>query len=103
MSLDVESLEGDARERTGLDDFGDGSHREGLERLVASLNEEAELTETGEVMLRIRLVGLLESRLRVEDTYRAHPSIDAERVEGTRLRHRPAAHGHDRLEPARGG
>jgi hypothetical protein len=82
MSLDVESLEGDARERTGLDDFGDGSHREGLERLVASLNEEAELTESGEVMLRIRLVSLLESRLRVEDTYRAHPSIEAERIKG---------------------
>jgi len=82
MSLDVEGLEAEAREQTGREDFGDGSHREGLERLVASLNEEAELTETGEVMLRIRLVGLLASRLRVEDTYRAHPSIDDEGVEG---------------------
>lgn len=82
MSLDVEALEAEAREQTGMEDFGDGSHREGLERLVASLNEEAELTETGEVMLRIRLVGLLASRLRVEDTYRAHPSIDDEVVEG---------------------
>jgi len=82
MSLDVEGLEAEAREQTGREDFGDGSHREGLERLVTSLNEEAELTETGEVMLRIRLVGLLASRLRVEDTYRAHPSIDDEGVEG---------------------
>lgn len=82
MSLDVEALEAGAREQTGLDDFGDGSHREGLERLVRSLNEEAQLTETGEVMLRHRLVGLLASRLQVEDTYRAHPSIEAEEVEG---------------------
>ena len=57
---------------------------------MASLNEEAELTESGEVMLRIRLVSLLASRLRVEDTYRAHPSIEAERSRGTRLRHRAA-------------
>ncbi len=82
MSLDVEALEAEAREQTRMEDFGDGSHREGLERLVASLNEEAELTETGEVMLRLRLVGLLASRLRVEDTYQAHPSIDDEGVEG---------------------
>ena len=82
MSLDVEALENEAREQTGLDDFGDGSHREGLERLVAALNEEAELTEAGEVMLRIRVVGLLTSRLRIEDAYREHPAIDDEVVEG---------------------
>jgi hypothetical protein len=82
MTLDVAALEDEARERTGLRDFGDGSHREGLERLVAALNEEATLTESGEVMLRIRLVGLLTSRLQVEDAYRAHPSIDDEVVEG---------------------
>ncbi len=82
MSLDVEALENEAREQTGLDDFGDGSHREGLERLVAALNEEAELTEAGEVMLRIRVVALLTSRLRIEDAYREHPEIDDEVIEG---------------------
>ena len=49
---------------------------------MASLNEEAELTEAGEVMLRIRLVGLLSSRLRIEEAYREHPAIDEEVVEG---------------------
>ena len=82
MNLDVEALENEAREQTGLDDFGDGSHREGLERLVAALNEEAELTEAGEVMLRIRLVGLLSSRLRIEEAYREYPAINEEVVEG---------------------
>jgi hypothetical protein len=82
MTLDARELEAEARERTGLDDFGDGSHREGLERLVTSMNEEADLTETGEIMQRIRLVSLLSSRLQIEDTYRAHPSIDDEEVEG---------------------
>ncbi len=82
MTLDADALETDAREETGLHDFGDGAHREGLERLLTSLNEEADLNEAGEVMLRIRLVSLLSSRLRVEETYRAHPSIDDQRVEG---------------------
>jgi hypothetical protein len=46
------------------------------------MNSEADLTEAGEVMLRMRLAGALASRLRVEDTYRAHPEIDDEQVEG---------------------
>ena len=48
MTLDADELEATARAETGLDDFGDGGHREGLERLVASMNEEGDLTETGE-------------------------------------------------------
>ena len=82
MKLDPDMLEAEACDATGLEDFGDGSHREGLERLTASLNTEADLTEAGEVMLRIRLAGALASRLRIEDTYRAHPEIDDEQVEG---------------------
>ncbi len=82
MTLDADELEAEAREQTGLDDFGDGHHREGLERLVGSMNEEADLNQMGEVMQRIRLVTLLSSRLQVEDTYRANPSIAAEQVEG---------------------
>ena len=39
MTLDADALEAAAREQTGLRDFGDGYHREGLERLVASMNE----------------------------------------------------------------
>ena len=82
MTLDAEELEAEAKAQTGLDDFGDGEHREGLERLVRSFNTEADLTETGELMQRIRLVSLLSSRLQIEETYRAHPSIDAEEVGG---------------------
>ena len=47
MTLDADELETAARDETGLGDFGDGLHREGLERLVASMNEEGDLTETG--------------------------------------------------------
>ena len=38
---------------------------------MTSMNEEAGLTEMGEVMQHIRLETLLSSRLQVEDTYRA--------------------------------
>lgn len=82
MTLSPDVLEGEARQQTGLEDFGDGFHREGLERLVDSMNREGDLTEAGHTILAARLVNLLASRLRVEDTYRAHPSIDAQEVEG---------------------
>jgi hypothetical protein len=82
MTLDADELEADAREQTGLREFGDGHHREGLERLVASMNEEADLSETGEIMQRQRLGAHLISRLQVEDTYREHPEIGEQEVEG---------------------
>ena len=69
MTLDAEELETEAKRQTGLDDFGESDHREGLERLVWSFNQEADLTETGEVMQRIRLVSLLSSRLQIEEAY----------------------------------
>jgi Sulfotransferase family len=82
MTLDADQIEHEAREQTGLRDLGDPQFREGLDRLVRSFNDEADLTETGEVMQRMRLVSLLASRLQVEDTYRAHPEIDTQEIEG---------------------
>lgn len=82
MTLSADELEAAAREETGLDDFGDGHHREGLERLVASMNAEGDLTEMGELMQRIRLGAHLTARLRVEQTYREHPEIAEQVVEG---------------------
>ena len=81
MTLDADELEAAACEQTGLNEFGDGYHREGLERLVSSMNEEADLTETGELMQRGRLGAHLVARLQVEATYRAHPDIE-QQVEG---------------------
>jgi hypothetical protein len=48
MTLDVERIEEEARTRTGLEDTGGDHYREGLERLVASMNAEGTLTELGE-------------------------------------------------------
>ncbi len=82
MTLDADDLEAAAREQTGLTDFGDDYYREGLERLVASMNAEADLTETGELMQNMRLAAHLTARLEVEDTYRRHPEIEEQQVEG---------------------
>jgi hypothetical protein len=62
--------------RTGLDDFGDDSFREGLEVLLVSLRDEARLNARGEAFLYPRIVGLLGQRLAVEDWYRRHPDIE---------------------------
>ena len=82
MTLDADNLEDAARQETGLTNFGEPYYREGLERIVASMNDEADLTDMGEMMQRMRLVASLASRLRVEDTYREHPEIIDQEVEG---------------------
>jgi hypothetical protein len=82
VSLDVDRIEEDARTQTGLDDTGGDHYREGLERLVASMNAEGTLTELGEAMQQMRLSMLLAARLGVEETYRLHPEIDDQVIEG---------------------
>ncbi len=82
MSLDVDKIEEDARAQSRLDDTGGDHYREGLERLVAAMNDEGGLTEMGEVMQHARLTALLAARLKVEETYRLHPEIDDEEIGG---------------------
>jgi hypothetical protein len=82
MTLSADRVDEEARERTGLSDYGQGDYREGLERLVASMNDEADLTEIGESIQHSRFVGLLVSRLGVENAYREHPEIAKQVVEG---------------------
>jgi hypothetical protein len=82
MTLRVEQIEEDARTQTGLDDTGGDYYRDGLDRLVAAMNEEGGLTELGEAMQQMRLSILLGSRLRVEETYRQHPEIGDQVIEG---------------------
>ena len=65
-----------AVERTGLDDFGDDSFREGLDILVRALNDEARLNARGEGFVYGRIGNHLCQRLQVEDWYRRHPEID---------------------------
>ncbi len=78
--MDVDALLATARERTGLDDFGEGSFREGLERLVHSLQTEASLSELGAAVLPEMLLNHLSQRLQIEDWYHRHPEIDDEEI-----------------------
>lgn len=81
VPLDFDSVVREARDRAGgLRDFGDPSWEEALHRLLASLDEEARLHETGRATLRERIVGMLENRLRTEAHYARHPEIADERI-----------------------
>lgn len=70
-----------AQTSTGLQDFGDESYLEGLERLVSAFRNEAHLTATGEDAVQSLIVRLLSQRLQVEDWYRRHPEIEDEAIE----------------------
>jgi hypothetical protein len=70
-----------AVERTGLEDFGDDSFREGLAILVRALRDEARLNARGEAFIYQRIGLHLSQRLQVEDWYRRHPEIDDEPID----------------------
>ena len=78
--MEVDELLAAATEETGLTDFGAGSFREGLDRLVDSLNAEATLNELGEFVVPLLVGRLLRSRLEIEDWYRRHPEIGDEQI-----------------------
>ena len=69
-----------ARSKSGLDDFGDDSFREGLEVLVESIEKEARLNEVGERAVWRQLTTFLINRLQIEDVYRRHPEIDEQEI-----------------------
>jgi hypothetical protein len=77
----VDELLAEAEAQTGLHDFGEDSFREGLERLVRALREEASLSAIGRHAMPALLRHLLAQRLQVEDWYRRHPEIDDEPIE----------------------
>jgi hypothetical protein len=81
LRLDAAALLARARRSTGLGDFGDDAFRAPLQRLVASLEDEARLTPLGRVIARSDLLRLLENRLRVHELRKRHPEIDAGAVE----------------------
>ncbi len=74
-------LMAEAAERTGLQDFGDDSFREGLEILLTALRDEARLNDRGEGFLYARIGLHLRQRLQVEDWYRRHPEIEDVAIE----------------------
>ncbi len=76
----VEQLLQRARETTSLEDFGEDSFMEGLERLVNAADNEARFTDMGAMAFDMQIVGLLANRLQVEDWYARHPEIDEQEI-----------------------
>ena len=76
----VADLIGRARTATGLEDFGEESFREGLERLISAVDAEARLSEGGAIAFDAQIIHFLSQRLAVEDWYRRHPEIDEQRI-----------------------
>lgn len=74
-SLDKDSLIRAARKSTGLTDFGSHFWEEPLDRMLASIREEACLHPVGEFITRQRIIQLLSVRLRAEDWIKKHPEI----------------------------
>jgi hypothetical protein len=82
VTFSADELEDGARTATGLHDFGSPYYREGLERTVDALNNEAELSEMGRIIQHATISNALIQRLKIEDTYSQHPEIDDEVVGG---------------------
>jgi hypothetical protein len=70
-----------ACERTGLDDFGGDSWREGLQLLVDSVESTPGVNPGGRDFVYGQFVDALWNRLRVVDYLRRHPEVAEERVE----------------------
>jgi Sulfotransferase family len=82
MTFSADELEAGARAATGLSDFGSSYYREGLDRTVHALNTEADLNDLGRVMQHATISNALIQRLKIVDTYKAHPEIADEVVDG---------------------
>lgn len=80
-SLAPDALLDAARSRTGLDDAGDPSFREGLTVLTDDLTRPGRLTTIGRIAARQRLVDLLSTRLQLVEHRRRHPAVADEVIE----------------------
>lgn len=78
--LDYDALLAEASARTGLQDFGDDSFRQPLQRLLLGLNGEANLNALGRGLQYDRLLGFLTNRLRFEQLWQSHPEIAEEEI-----------------------
>ena len=109
-NFDADAVVADAQAVDGLDDFGDDSYREPLEKLLWSLQHEAQLNDIGRPVLRQRVVDILATRLRVQSYLSRYPEILEEQIEaplvivglprtGTTMLHRTIAADHRMYAP----
>ncbi len=76
--FDVEAMCGKARRTTGLEDFGAPPIEQALSVLADSLEREAALHQVGRFLMRMHLLDLLKTRLRLVDAWKRQPQDDVE-------------------------
>jgi hypothetical protein len=69
-----------ARQQTGLHDLGEATFHEGLVALLDGAEAAGTFNELGMAVLRDQAVGLLKTRLHIEDWYRRHPEIGEQQI-----------------------
>ena len=75
MKINANEILDHAKSETGLSDLGEPLFFEGLNRLIDSINNEANLNEIGIQAQPIRIQGLLSNRLRFEEDLKKFPEI----------------------------
>ena len=75
MKINANEILDHAKSETGLSDLGEPLFLEGLNRLIDSINNEANLNEIGIQAQPIRIQGLLSNRLRFEEDLKNFPEI----------------------------
>lgn len=80
MGFSADALVDAAIAETGLDDFGEGAWRDGLDVFCDALNGEANLNATGVAIHEGRFLHLLRQRLGVVDWCRRNADIDDQEI-----------------------
>ena len=75
MKINANEIIDQAKSETDLSDLGEPLFLEGLNRLIDSINNEANLNEIGIQAQPIRIQGLLSNRLRFEEDLKKFPEI----------------------------
>ena len=75
MKINANEILDQAKLETGLSDLGEPLFFEGLNKLIDSINNEANLNEIGIQAQPIRIQGLLSNRLRFEEDLKKFPEI----------------------------
>jgi LPS sulfotransferase NodH len=75
VSLEPDRLEADARRLVRFDDFGDPYYREGLNRLVDSIEQDADLHLIGRVYMRRLIHNALVNRLLLQQHRHTRPEV----------------------------
>jgi hypothetical protein len=75
-----ERLVATAMDATGLDDFGEDSWQEGLDRYLDALVSTARLNDIGVDVARDGVVNDLTNRLRIEQWRKDHPAVERQQI-----------------------